>query len=72
MEFSALHRRHVEAQKARLIGFRFLATVVARLAGSKDADFMEQSGERKMMSLDDTEAFFKAWSIESKKKKNDG
>lgn len=46
--FLALQKQHGQDAKDRLFGFQFLATVVAQLAGNKNANFMpEHEGSRK-------------------------
>ncbi len=43
-----------------MTGFRFLATVCARLAGNKDANYMEDAGPPKLLSLDASEPYLLA------------
>jgi hypothetical protein len=55
-----------------MLGFQFLATIEARLAGNKDANFLPAGAapepERKLISLDATESYFKALAAAKKKR----
>lgn len=49
-----------------MLGFQFLATVSAKLAGAKDVDFMPHEGKA-LLSLDVTESFFRNLAEQSKR-----
>ena len=51
--FLALNKQVKQQAEGRMFGFQFLATVVARIAGNKDADFMP--GKRRANGWEDGE-----------------
>jgi hypothetical protein len=59
-EFKALHKQYRDWRDFHMLGHQFTATVAARLAGDKDANFMPDAPEKKLLSLDVTEATFRA------------
>jgi hypothetical protein len=68
LQFHLYQKQHIEIEKRRYMsGYRFLATVVARIAGNEDANFMEDAADRPLLSLDTTESYFKALAEQSAK-----
>jgi hypothetical protein len=59
--FLALNKQRTEAEKARMMAFKFLATVTAQSQGAK-VNFMDDDPESggKVTSIDDAEPYFRA------------
>lgn len=58
--WTALYEQYRKHQEAGMLGFQFLATIQARLAGNKDVSFMPGEEEKPLISLDATESYFRS------------